>query len=229
MSTSNLGKPSSVFPPIHKKGYPFVAAFILLTIGLIWINPHLGWPGAALTIWCYFFFRDPERIQPPQPDAISSPADGVVCLLGPAYPPEGLGLDPKVKMDRICVFMNVFDCHVNRLPVTGTIKKITYTKGKFVNAALDQASTENERNSLLVQTDQGQEFVVVQIAGLVARRILCWSKEGERLERAERFGLIRFGSRVDVYLPEGSETLVALGQKAIAGETVIARLPQTAD
>ncbi len=227
MSTSKLGKPSSAIPPIHKKGWPFVACFIALTIGLIWVNPHLGWIGLALTVWCCFFFRDPERVQPPMEDAIISPADGVICLLGPAHPPEGLGLDSGKKMQRICVFMNVFDCHVNRSPIAGTIKKVAYTKGKFVNAALDQASTENERNALLVETDQGSQFVVVQIAGLVARRILCWAAEGDKLSRAERFGLIRFGSRVDVYLPDGSEVLISLGQKAVAGETTLARLPVT--
>jgi len=202
-----------------------VACFALLTIGLIWIHPHLGWPGLALTVWCYFFFRDPERTLPPIEDAIISPADGVVCLLGPAHPPEGLGLDTNQEMQRVCVFMNVFDCHVNRSPLAGTIKRIAYTKGKFVNAALDEASSENERNALLLETDQGNNFVVVQIAGLVARRILCWAKEGDKLDRAERFGLIRFGSRVDVYLPEGSDVLISLGQKAIAGETILARLP----
>jgi phosphatidylserine decarboxylase len=215
-----------VIPPIHKAGYPFIAVFVIVTVALFWLNVHLGWVGLALTVWCCFFFRDPERVPPPNPQAITSPADGIVCMVGPATPPEGLGLDQNEELDRICVFMNVFDCHVNRAPMAGEIKAEVYTKGRFVNAALDSASTENERNAILIENDKGQKMAVVQIAGLVARRILSWRHKGDTLDRTERFGLIRFGSRVDVYLPKGSTTLVSLGQKAIAGETALASLPE---
>lgn len=227
MSKSNLGTPGSVIPPIHKAGYPFIAIFVALTIFLFWLSPHLGWPGVALTIWCCYFFRDPDRVLPPNEAAIISPADGIVCMVGPAAPPAGLGLDEDREYQRVCVFMNVFDCHVNRAPMAGKIINQIYTKGKFVNAALDQASTENERNSILLENEAGQKCAAVQISGLVARRILCWSKTGDKLERSERFGLIRFGSRVDVYLPDGSLPLVSVGQKAVAGETVLSELPST--
>ncbi|EAQ10878.1 phosphatidylserine decarboxylase [Maritimibacter alkaliphilus HTCC2654] len=209
--------------PMHPEGRRFVAIFAIVTVGLFLISGFLGWIGVGLTVWCYYFFRDPERVTPQRPGVVVSPADGVVSLIEPAVPPAELGM-PDVALTRVSVFMSVFNCHVNRVPVTGEIAAIAYRPGKFFNASLDKASVDNERNSLRIRMTDGRDLAVVQIAGLVARRIVCFVKEGDTLTTGERFGLIRFGSRLDVYLPEGVEPIVALGQTMIAGESVIAEL-----
>ena len=210
----------NAFPPIHREGYPFVAAFAVLTLVLGWIWDPLFYLGLALTIWCALFFRDPKRVTPVSDELVISPADGKVSHVGAVVPPKELGLGDE-PMLRISVFMNVFNCHVNRAPMKGKITGIFYKKGSFLNAELDKASQENERNSLVLETEQG-EMAVVQIAGLVARRIVCWAEEGETIACGERFGLIRFGSRLDVYLPPKANANVSVGQIAIAGETVLA-------
>ena len=206
--------------PVHREGYIFIAIFAIVTLGLAWLWQPLGWVGAILTCWCIYFFRDPVRTTPLDADLVVSPADGIVSSVGFFAPPPELGLGSE-RMQRISVFMSVFDCHVNRMPVGGRISKIAYRPGLFVNADLDKASEDNERNALVIETPRGR-FGVVQIAGLVARRIVCFSKQGDTLAAGERFGLIRFGSRVDVYCPHGVRPLVAVGSKAIAGETVLA-------
>lgn len=207
-------------PPIHKEGYPFIAAFAVATIILGWIWDPLFYLGLALTIWCALFFRDPKRVTPVSDELVISPADGKVSHVGNRVPPSELGLGDE-PMLRVSVFMNVFNCHVNRSPMKGKIVQIMHRKGSFLNAELDKASEENERNSLVLETDHG-EVAVVQIAGLVARRIVCWANTGDQIVSGERFGLIRFGSRLDVYLPQKATPMVAVGQTAIAGETVIA-------
>lgn len=209
--------------PMHPEGWRFVGAFAALTVVLFLIWEPLGWIGVGLTVWCYYFFRDPKRSVPLVPGLVVSPADGVVSLIERAVPPAELGLGPEALM-RVSVFMSVFNCHVNRLPVEGRITAVAYRPGKFFNASLDKASVDNERNGLAIELVDGRKIAVVQIAGLVARRILCWAKPGQEMRRGERFGLIRFGSRLDVYLPDGVEPQVALGQTMIAGETVLARL-----
>jgi phosphatidylserine decarboxylase len=206
--------------PVHKEGYPFIAGFFVVSLVLGFLWEPLMWLGFILTAWCAYFFRDPERLTPLDDDLVISPADGRVSSIAMMTPPEELGLGT-VPMLRITVFMNVFNCHVNRAPMRGSIRRIAYRAGKFVNAELDKASHENERNGLVIDTGHG-EIGVVQIAGLVARRIVCWSAPNETLQAGERFGLIRFGSRLDVFLPEGAEPRVSLGQTAIAGETVLA-------
>ncbi|NVD38317.1 phosphatidylserine decarboxylase [Ensifer sp. HO-A22] len=206
--------------PVHKEGYRFIAIFFVVSLVLGFLWEPLMWIGFLLTAWCAYFFRDPERMTPIDDDLVISPADGRVSSIAMVTPPEELGLGSE-PMLRISVFMNVFNCHVNRAPMTGTIRRIAYRAGKFVNAELDKASHENERNGLVIQTKHG-EIGVVQIAGLVARRIMCWKYENASLDAGERFGLIRFGSRLDVFLPEGVEPRVSLGQTAIAGETVLA-------
>ncbi|MCO6186555.1 phosphatidylserine decarboxylase [Rhizobium sp. L1K21] len=206
--------------PVHKEGYPFVAAFFVGSLVLGWIWDPLFWVGLILTLWCAYFFRDPERVTPQDEDLVISPADGRVSSIVHITPPAELGLGTETML-RISVFMNVFNCHVNRAPMRGRIRDIVYSEGAFLNAELDKASTDNERNSLVIETAKG-DIGVVQIAGLVARRIVCWSREAENLEAGERFGLIRFGSRLDVFLPEGAEPRVSVGQTAIAGETVLA-------
>lgn len=209
--------------PMHPEGRKFVAIFAAVTLGLFLIEDVLGWIGVGLTVWCYYFFRDPERVTPEAEGLVISPADGIVSLIEPAVPPRELGL-PDEPLTRVSVFMSVFNCHVNRAPVAGTVEKIAYRPGKFLNASLDKASEDNERNSLLIRMEDGRALPVVQIAGLVARRILSFTQEGAVLDRGERFGLIRFGSRLDVYLPDGVEPSVKVGQTMIAGETVIADL-----
>ncbi|TGD95490.1 phosphatidylserine decarboxylase [Methylobacterium nonmethylotrophicum] len=215
-----------VLVPIHKEGYPFIAIGIVLTVLAGTFVQFLGWIFLLLTLWVCYFFRDPERIVPVGEGLVVSPADGRVNLISTVLPPSELDL-PSEPMLRISVFMNVFDCHVNRVPVTGRIDQVHYTPGLFLNAELDKASEDNERNGLVIETRQGAETVrigVVQIAGLVARRIVDWIKPGDDLVVGDRFGLIRFGSRVDVYLPAGTRVMVGLGQKAVAGETVLADL-----
>lgn len=210
----------NAFVPVHRAGYPFIAAFAAASLVLGWIWDPLFWIGAILTGWCAYFFRDPPRVTPVDDDLAISPADGIVSAIGPATPPAELELGD-VPMTRVSVFMNVFSCHVNRLPVRGTVKKVVHRPGKFLNAELDKASAENERNGVVIESANGT-VAAVQIAGLLARRIICWVTRGETVSAGERFGLIRFGSRVDVYLPEGWTPRVAIGQSAVAGETVIA-------
>lgn len=210
----------STLVPIHREGYPFIAGFAVasLVLGLIW--EPLFWIGLLLTAWCAYFFRDPPRVTPVDDRLVIAPADGVVSSVGPAAPPAELGLGGE-EMTRISIFMNVFSCHINRAPVRGRISLIEHRAGRFLNADLDKASQENERNSLVIESPHGP-VPVVQIAGLVARRIVCWAEAPGEIAVGERFGLIRFGSRVDVYLPAGARPRVAVGQTAVGGETVIA-------
>ena len=209
--------------PMHPEGWRFVAIFGAITAVLFFVWDPLGWIGLGLTVWCYYFFRDPIRSVPLDEGLIVSPADGVISLIERAVPPEELGMGPEALL-RVSVFMNVFNCHVNRMPVAGQIDAIAYRPGKFLNASLEKASSDNERNSLAIRMADGRKVAVVQIAGLVARRIVCFTRVGQTLRMGDRFGLIRFGSRLDVYLPEGVEPQVALGQTMVAGETVIADL-----
>jgi phosphatidylserine decarboxylase len=211
---------ANTFVPVHKEGYKFILAFLAASLVLGWIWDPLFWVGLLLTGWCAYFFRDPERVTPLDDDLVISPADGSVSSIVQVRPPQELGLGD-AEMLRVSVFMNVFNCHVNRAPMNGHIRDIVHRPGAFLNAELDKASEDNERNSLVIETEHGT-IGVVQIAGLVARRIICWKKTGERLDAGERFGLIRFGSRLDVYLPPGAIPRVSVGQTAIAGETVLA-------
>ncbi len=206
--------------PIHPEGYIFIALFAIVALVLHWVWEPLGWLGGFATLWCAYFFRDPARVTPVLDGLVVSPADGVICSIGNFAPPAELGLGAE-PMTRVCVFMNVFDCHVNRAPVTGRISRIAYKPGLFVNADLDKASEDNERNGMIIDSALGR-FGVVQIAGLIARRIVSFVQEGQSLGVGERFGLIRFGSRVDVYMPAGARILVGLGTRTIAGETVLA-------
>jgi len=208
--------------PITPEGYPFIGAFALVSLVLFWIWNPLGWLGMLATAWCAYFFRDPLRVTPVRDGLVVAPADGRISQITTAAPPGELGFGEK-PLPRISIFMSVFDCHVNRSPVTGRIEKILYQPGKFFNADLDKASVDNERNSLVIAIPGGR-IAVVQIAGLIARRIVCFVREGQPLGAGERFGMIRFGSRLDVYLPEGVAPLVGVGQIALAGETVLADL-----
>ncbi len=206
---------------IHREGYLFALVFLTLSILLWQVHPLLGKMGFLLTAWCLYFFRDPNRVVPQKEGLILSPADGVVQLIQKVKPPVvlGMGTSPLV---RISVFMNVFNVHVNRTPIKGTITKIHYHKGRFFNAELDKASEHNERQLFCVETKTGHQIGFVQIAGLIARRIRCDIVEGQQVKAGQRFGLIRFGSRVDVFLPKGVSPLVLVGQKMIAGETILA-------
>ncbi len=208
--------------PISPEGYPFIGIFALVTIFLFWVWTPLGWAGTVLTLWCVLFFRDPPRVTPMRDGVIVAPADGMISMVTSAAPPRELGLGDKL-LPRVSIFMSVFNCHINRSPATGRLEKIIYQPGKFLNADLDKASLDNERNSLVIATGAGS-IGVVQIAGLVARRIVCFVREGQNLSAGERFGMIRFGSRLDIYLPEGVTPHVAVGQTAIGGETVLADL-----
>lgn len=210
----------NTFVPIHKEGYPFIAGFAIATLVLGWLWEPLFFVGLVLTAWCAYFYRDPQRVTPIDDALVVSPADGRVSAVGPAVPPVELGLG-SAEMTRISVFMDVFSCHINRAPVRGRVSKIEYRPGKFLNADLDKASAENERNGLLIESPHGT-IATVQVAGLVARRILCWVDEGAAIGTGERFGLIRFGSRLDVYLPGNAVPRVSVGQTAIGGETVLA-------
>ena len=214
---------STFIKPVHREGYKFISIFAAVTVVLFLMSEVLGWIGVILTVWCYYFFRDPQRTTPTREGLIISPADGIVSMIEPAVPPAELDMGPEA-LTRVSVFMNVFNCHVNRLPIEGIVEKIAYRPGKFLNASLDKASVDNERNGLAVRMADGRRIAVVQIAGLVARRIVCEVKEGQKLNTGERFGMIRFGSRLDIYLPEGVAPLVAVGQSTIAGETVLADL-----
>ena len=210
------------FVPIHREGYPFIGGFALIALVLFWLWPPLGWLATMLTLWCVYFFRDPPRVTPLRDGLIVAPADGRISRIANAVPPPELGLST-LPLLRISVFMSVFDCHVNRSPVSGRIEKIVYRAGAFLSADLDKASDDNERNALIIATPSVR-IGVVQIAGLVARRIVPFVREGQIVTAGERIGMIRFGSRVDVYLPEGTRALVAEGQMSVAGETVFADL-----
>jgi phosphatidylserine decarboxylase len=217
---------------VAREGWVIVAGFVVVAAGATWGAVawlgSWGWivggVGAALCVWCVWFFRDPVRRVPADPNAVICPADGVVCQVGTGMPPAELGLGSTGAMAKVCVFMNVFNVHVNRAPVAGKVVRVAHQMGKFLNAAYDKASDENERCSLVLEREDGTTVVAVQIAGLVARRIICRAKVGDELGAGERYGLIRFGSRVDVYLPAGSEILTKVGEKVVAGETILARL-----
>ena len=211
----------SVLVPIHREGYRFLAVFAVITLVMFYVFEPLGWVALVLTAWCAYFFRDPERVSPVRDGLVLSPADGVIQMVEPAVPPAELDLGDAPR-PRISVFMNVFDVHVNRVPVDGTVTQASYRPGKFVNAALDKASDDNERQSLAIRMADERQVAVVQIAGLIARRIVCDVAEGDRVQAGARFGMIRFGSRVDVYLDSGMSPLVVAGQRTVAGETVIA-------
>jgi phosphatidylserine decarboxylase len=213
----------SVLAPPHKAGYPFIVGGIAVAvIGLLLWHP-LVWLGLLFTLFCLYFFRDPERVLPPRPHVFVAPADGLVVSIEPAIPPAELGLGAEPRL-RVAIFLSVLDVHVNRAPISGLVSRIAYHPGKFLSAADEKASDDNERNSILLSLPSGQEVVVVQIAGLIARRILCDIHEGQALVAGQRIGIIRFGSRTDLYLPEGTLPLVAVGQRMIGGETVIAEL-----
>ena len=210
-----------IFPKIHSEGYKFLAIAIFITIFLYFLSTFLGLIGLVLSIWVYYFFRDPERISISDENYLTSPADGEVLMVHEVDGPKELGLENK-KFTKISIFMNVFDCHVNRTPCEGKISEILYKPGKFLNASLDKASEDNERNYYKIINNQGEEVIVVQIAGLIARRIVCESTKDQQLQQGQRIGMIRFGSRADVYY-ENYETLVKVGQKTIAGETLLAK------
>ena len=208
--------------PVHREGLPFIGIFALVSLVSFWLWAPLGWIGTGLTIWCAAFFRDPNRVTPTRDGLVVAPADGRISRIINAAPPPELNLGER-PLPRVSIFMNVFNCHINRSPVTGRIEKILYRAGTFINADLDKASENNERNSFVIATGTTR-IAVVQIAGLIARRIVCFVREGASVRVGERIGMIRFGSRVDVYLPEGVKPLVAEGQISIAGETVLADL-----
>ena len=210
-----------IFPKIHSEGYKFLAIAIIATIILYFLSTFLGLVGLVLSIWVYYFFRDPERISINDENYLTSPADGEVLMVHEVDGPKELGLEDR-KFTKISIFMNVFDCHVNRTPCEGKISEILYKPGKFLNASLDKASEDNERNYYKITNNHKEEVIVVQIAGLIARRIVCESSKDQELQQGERIGMIRFGSRADVYF-ENYETLVKIGQKTIAGETLLAK------
>ncbi|MEM7172198.1 MAG: phosphatidylserine decarboxylase [Pseudomonadota bacterium] len=213
----------SVLIPINRAGWPFIGGAFVLAIILGFLAEPLFWIGLLLTLFCVYFFRDPPRVTPQRDGLVVSPADGMLQMIEEAVPPPELDMGEEVRT-RISVFLNVFDVHVNRVPIGGKITGLSYRPGAFLNAALDKASELNERMSLKVETASGTEVAFIQIAGLIARRIKCDVKQGEDVKTGQVFGLIRFGSRMDIYLPEGVAPLVAPGQRMVAGETVIADL-----
>mgnify|MGYP001238802860 FL=1 len=212
---------SKIFPPIHTEGYKFLVIAVFITIILMIFNSFLGTIGLLLTVWVYYFFRDPERVIIEDDNYLVSPADGEVIKVEEVDGPKEVGLENK-KFKKISIFMNVFDCHVNRTPCAGTVEDILYKPGKFLNASFDKASEDNERNYYKIKDTSGNNIIVVQIAGLIARRIVCETNNGQTLSQGERIGMIRFGSRADVYY-ENYEPLVKVGQKAISGETLLAK------
>ena len=213
---------SSKRPFIHPEGWRFAITFFVISIFLGFVSTAISIIGYLLTIFTLWFFRDPERNTPYDSNSIISSADGKVCLIDESYPPKEISMSQE-KMKRICVFMNVFNVHINRSPVSGTVKAIVYKEGQFLNASLDKASEKNERSSLVINsTNNGPEIVVVQIAGLIARRILGFVSSNDNLAQGERFGLIRFGSRVDIYMPLDAVTKCSVGDKVVAGESVLA-------
>ncbi len=223
MKNINLSFQRYIFPNINNDGWRFISIFAAVTalLAIIWLP--LGLIGLVLTVWCYYFFRDPDRVTPQVKDVVVSPADGIVQMITRVTGPEELGLNNKT-FNRISIFMSVFNVHVNRAPASGKIIRKAYIKGKFFNATLDKASKDNERQLLAMRTECGKEIAFVQIAGLVARRIICYAKDGQQYQAGERFGHIRFGSRLDVYLPTDIEPQVCVGQTMVAGETILANL-----
>lgn len=213
----------SVLAPPHPAGRPFIAGGVLAALAGLVVGAWLFWLGLAFVLFCLYFFRDPERVAPGRAGAVVAPADGRVVSVMPVVPPVELGLGPEARW-RVAIFLSVIDVHVNRMPADCTVTRIAYRHGKFINASLDKASEGNERNALALRLPDGREMAVVQIAGLIARRILCHVREGDAVRAGARFGIIRFGSRTDLYLPEGVRPLVAEGQTMIGGETVIAEL-----
>ena len=212
---------SKIFPKLHSEGYKFIVIAVVLMIILYNFSSFLGLVGLVLSIWVYYFFRDPERVIIEDDNYLVSPADGEVIKVEEVDGPKELGLENK-RFNKISIFMNVFDCHVNRTPCKGQIEEILYKPGKFFNASLDKASEDNERNYYKIKDVHGNEIIVVQIAGLIARRIICESNKNQELTQGERIGMIRFGSRADVYY-ENYQPLVKVGQKAISGETLLAK------
>ena len=210
-----------IFPKIHSEGYKFIAIAIFITIFLNFLSTILGLVGLVLSIWVYYFFRDPERISINDDNYLTSPADGEVLMVHEVDGPKELNMEDK-RCTKISIFMNVFDCHVNRSPCDGKISEILYKPGKFLNASLDKASEDNERNYYKIINNIGEEIIVVQIAGLIARRIVCESSKDQHLKQGQRIGMIRFGSRADIYF-ENYKPLVKVGQKTIAGETLLAK------
>ncbi len=215
-----------VLVPIHPEGYIFIGAFAVLSFILGSFSGFLGYVGWGATLWCVYFFRDPKRHTPAREGLIISPADGVVEMIAEVPAPAELGMSPLPHI-RVSIFLNVLDVHIQRFPVSGTVAQVHYHKGAFFNAALDKASEENERNLVKITTASGKEVAVVQIAGWIARRIVCWTKKEDAAQVGGRYGLIRFGSRVDIYLPPGVNPLVSLGQRTLGGETVIADMNST--
>ena len=212
---------SKIFPKLHSEGYKFIIIAVVLTIIFYNFNNFLGLVGLVLTIWVYYFFRDPERVIIEDDNYLVSPADGEVIKVEKVDGPKELGLEKK-KFNKISIFMNIFDCHVNRTPCSGQLEEILYKPGKFFNASLDKASEDNERNYYRIKDRHGNQIIIVQIAGLIARRIVCEANKNQQLKQGERIGMIRFGSRADVYY-ENYEPLVKIGQKAISGETLLAK------
>ena len=210
-----------LFPKLHKEGYRFLAIAAVVTFILLLISNFFGIISFIITIWVYYFFRDPERFPINDKNYLLSPADGLVSQITEVNGPIELGLENK-KFTRVSIFMNVFDCHVNRIPSSGKIDKIFYKSGKYINASLDKASDENERNYIKMTNSNGDELILVQIAGLIARRIVCEIKENDEIKQGNKFGMIRFGSRVDLYF-NNYQSMVNINQKTIGGETIIAR------
>ncbi|WND02158.1 phosphatidylserine decarboxylase [Temperatibacter marinus] len=212
-----------VMTPIHQEGHRWIAIFAAVSALLFLVGPTLGWIGLILTLWCVYFFRDPNRVVPKQEGILVSPADGTVCAITEAIPPKELDLGDEPMM-RISVFLSVFNVHVNRVPAAGTIKKVVHINGHYLDAAVPEASEINERVVVSMETEDGATIVFNQVAGLVARRILCDLEDGDKVERGDRFGLIRFGSRNDIYLDKKYAPLVEIGQTMVGGETVIAAI-----
>jgi len=212
-----------IFPPLHKEGYRMLAIAVIVTMLLILVNKILGAIGFILTIWVYYFFRDPERYPINDDSFLVSPADGVISLITNVRGPKELNMENK-EYQRVSVFMNVFNCHVNRVPISGKIDEIFYKPGKFIDASLDKASEDNERNLIKYSNCSGKTFAIVQIAGLIARRIICEVKQGQNLNQGDRIGIIRFGSRVDLYFDNDYKLLAKQGQTVVAGESLLAKI-----
>tara|TARA_B100000287_G_scaffold435613_1_gene504921 strand:+ start:1485 stop:2204 length:720 start_codon:yes stop_codon:yes gene_type:complete len=211
-------------PPINSAGYPFILLFVLISLILSMISDFLGWTGFALTIWCVYFFRDPERVIPSKENILLSPADGIILDVSLAKSPENLSDKENKELQKISIFMNVFNVHVNRIPISGKVSWLKYVPGTFLNASLDKSSEDNERMITKIEISKNTYVYVVQIAGLIARRIKCDLSENQLVKMGERFGIIRFGSRVDIYFPKNFETLVEEGQTSISGETILANI-----
>lgn len=216
----------TVLSPPNRAGWPFIGAGLVVALVGLFIGAWLLWIGLAFALFCLYFFRDPERVPPGRAGAVVAPADGRVVLVGPAVPPEELGLGPEPRW-RVAIFLSVLDVHINRVPIDGVVTRVAYRHGAFVSASMDKASDTNERNAIALRLSDGRQMAVVQIAGLIARRIICAVREGDTVSVGSRFGLIRFGSRTDLYLPDGVKPLVSPGQYMIGGETVIAEMDRS--